>query len=72
MVAQGPLSVKRYHSRTYQKLEITPQLTPEQQAVVDAREAAHKLFNRIPTPQGPVLTPVEAKADAIAKKMLMT
>lgn len=68
-VAQLPLG---YHHRKHrpQVMEIVPQLTPEQQAVLTAREAAHKLFNRIPTMQGPVLTPIEAKVDALAKKML--
>lgn len=70
LIAQGNLAHHRGGKRGRLTLPIVPQLTPEQQAVLTAREAAHNLFNRIPTPRGPVLTPVEAKVDALAKKML--
>lgn len=70
-LAQGALASHHRGKRQRATMEITPQLTTQQQAVLDAREAAHKLFNRIPTMQGPVLTPIEAKADAIAKAMLL-
>lgn len=70
ILAQGNLAHHRGGRRGTLTLPVIPQLTPEQQAVLTAREAAHKLFNRIPTMQGPVLSPIEAKVDALAKKML--
>lgn len=70
VLAQATLGTHHRGKRQRMTMEIVPQLTPQQQAVLTAREAAHKLFHRIPTMQGPVLTSIEQKVDALAKKML--